>query len=577
MSESLNGMTLPTQTERPGALENVVRDAIALTKSERMVERIWAKDATLWKDDELSRKTIGGWLGWLRAPDASREQLGAIKEFADEVQQTFDHVLLIGMGGSSLCPEVFRRTFGKQPDSPELLVIDSTDPDTLASFERRIDLTKTLFVVASKSGSTIEPLSLYRYFFERVGQALNATSADDSSIGKQFVAITDPGTWMEGEARAKNFRRVFLNPPDIGGRYSALSLFGTVPAALMGLDADEFLTRAEGAAQECRSDVNENQAARLGAIIGACALAGRDKLTLVIDKKIAALGLWIEQLVAESTGKESVGVLPVASERLGAPEVYGDDRLFVAINVRDGQMDAATQGKLDELAAAGHPGVIRTIADELSLAAEFFIWEFATAVAGAHLQINPFDQPNVQASKDLTKRLLENTDEFARVSEQTPLAVEGELAFYAAQKVDERDLAAHLKAYLATTQANDFIALLAYVEETDDVDQLLGAIVARLRARLRVAVTAGYGPRYLHSTGQLHKGGANNGVFLIITKTDEADRDVPEADYTFGKLFNAQSLGDFAALAGEDRRVARLHLGRDTEAGLRSLLAMLND
>lgn len=575
MSEGVSDASLPSQTERLGAVENVVREAFALTKAKRMIERVWTKDATLWKDDAAARKSIPGWLGWLRATDASREQLGAIREFADEVRQNFSHVLLIGMGGSSLCPEVLRRTFGRQTDFPELLVLDSTDPDTLARFERQIDLRKTLFVIASKSGTTIEPLSLYRYFFNRVEESLQQESPDNNigDVGSRFVAITDPGTWMEEEARAKNFRQVLLNPPDIGGRYSALSLFGTVPAALMGLDADALLTRAETAVKSCKQDSDENQAARLGTIIGACALAGRDKLTLVIDEKIASLGLWIEQLVAESTGKETVGVLPISSERLGAPEVYGDDRLFVSIGI--GQTDGATQSKLDDLCDAGHPVITRNLADELSLAAEFFVWEFATAIAGAHLEINPFDQPNVQASKDLTKRLLEHADEFERVSEQTPLAVEGELAFYVAQKSDERDLAAHLKDYLATAQANDFIALLAYLEETDDTDQLLDALVARLRTRFRVAVTAGYGPRYLHSTGQLHKGGANNGVFLIITKTNATDRDVPDASYTFGKLFNAQSLGDFAALAGEDRRVARLHLGQDTEAGLRSLLAML--
>lgn len=562
--------------ETVGGFDAKIGDWLQRAARERWPQRIWAKDATLWKSDPAQQKIINNALGWLTAIEAAEAHTEEVASFADEVRaDSFAHVVLLGMGGSSLCPEVFRRTFKARESFPELIVLDSTDPDTIASIERRIDARHTLFIVASKSGTTIEPLSFYKYFFERVREIKGERA------GENFVAITDPGTLMESTAREQRFRRTFLNPSDIGGRFSALSLFGFVPAMLMGIDAREMWTRAARAAEACGADVpiEQNAGARLGCAMGAFALEGRNKLTLVTDDSISSLGLWIEQLIAESTGKEGKGIVPVASEPLGAPDVYGDDRFFVAVYAD--RLPHDTEQKLKALEAAGHPVMRRQIEDgALSLGAEFFVWEMATAFAGACLQINPFDQPNVQESKDRTRELL---DEFARtgtLAEDAPLVTKGELKIYGMGNTHSgsQESGSHenpsliVSNHLANAHDGDYFALLAYIHESPAHDELMGQIAARVRDTHKIATTFAYGPRYLHSTGQLHKGGADNGVFLVVTNDKGKDHDVPGEVYTFSTLNRAQALGDFSALATRGRRALRVHLGGDTEAGLRNLL-----
>ncbi len=566
------------------AKREMIEDALVRLADERIIERIWEQDASVWAEEESNQKIIKNSLGWLNSVEFVRARLGDLKAFADEVRGAgFERVMVLGMGGSSLCPEVLRQTFGKRKDDPELLVLDSTDPDTIADFTlRAAPIERTLFVVASKSGSTIEPLSFYKHFYEGV-RAVKGERA-----GENFVAITDPGTLMERTAREMNFRRTFLNPPDIGGRYAALSLFGMLPAVLMGLDVNEMLRRAEGMIEECREPVTSvggNPAARLGCAMGALWKSGLNKLTIATDRNLASLGLWIEQLVAESTGKEGRGILPVASETLGAPEVYGADRFFVSIHTAAPDEDA--ERKLEALQEAGFVVLRRTLRDPLDLGAEFFAWEMATAVTGWLMGINPFDQPNVRESKDRTNELLKRYKESDSLYAQgapEPFAVEGEMAVFktdadGAKRIGAEEagasVASAINDHLAQAKAGDYVALLAYLQETPAHDELLREAADRIRARFQIAVTFGYGPRYLHSTGQLHKGGADNGIFLLVTDEDQTDVPIPGEPYSFGVLKEAQALGDFASLAAHKRRALRVHLGRETRSGLLGLLEIV--
>ncbi|MFN0087514.1 MAG: bifunctional transaldolase/phosoglucose isomerase [Blastocatellia bacterium] len=562
-----------------GAAEAGVDEAIRRAESEQWTSRIHRRDASLWKSEEEHQKIIRNSLGWVTVPEhlaAQTEDLAAFSAGIRNDSETggFKHVMLLGMGGSSLCPEVFRRAFGKQPGFPEIHVLDSTDPMTVAAFESRVDLAKTLFVVASKSGTTTEPLMFYKYFFNRMREIRG------DRAGESFVAITDPGPLMEQAAKEDKFRRIFLNPADIGGRYSALSFFGIVPAALQGIDFKTLLARAVRAMHACAPPVPaaDNPAVRLGAILGALAGAGRNKMTLTTDPRVASVGLWIEQLVAESTGKEGRGIVPVAGEPLGAPGVYGADRLFVHIAV--GMIEPDVENRLRELEAAGHPVVRRVMTDLLDLGEEFYLWEMATAIAGKIMGINPFDQPNVQESKDNTRRLL---DEFKAKGRLTPqsLAAEGEgLKVLCTNETigqlgkglsSEAFIVAHLK----RAAAGDYIALLDYIQETDAHESLIQAIRMHLRDALHVATTTGYGPRFLHSTGQLHKGGDDSGVFVQITADPAEDLALPGEPFGFGVLIKAQSLGDFESLASRHRRAIRVHLGQEIEAGLMTLLRIV--
>ncbi|MEK6299910.1 MAG: bifunctional transaldolase/phosoglucose isomerase [Acidobacteriota bacterium] len=563
---------LERQSVSLGSYADAVKATIARADKEQWIRRIWNKDATLWKDDEAHKKIIANALGWVTVVDQLVEAAPELAAFSERIRNDgFKDVMLLGMGGSSLCPEVFRRTFGRRDGSPELHVLDSTDPATVKSFEERVDLPHTLFIVASKSGTTTEPLMFYKYFFNRMREIKGERA------GENFVAITDPGTLMEAMATGDKFRRIFLNPPDIGGRYSALSFFGMVPAALQGFDFKTLLARAERVMQACVHQVPtaDNPAARLGAILGTLALAGRDKLTLSASPDISSVGLWIEQLIAESTGKEGKGIIPIAGETLGAPSVYGDDRLFVHISV--GAIDAVTDSKLRALEAAGHPVVRRTLHDTLDLGEEFYLWELATAVAGVVLGIDSFDQPNVQESKDNTRHFLEVYKKEGELPDQE-LAAEGRglKAYCDAETRDqlgaELSLDAFIIAHLSRAHAGDYVAMLDYIQETSEHEQVIQAIRTHLREALRVATTTGYGPRFLHSTGQLHKGGPPSGVFIQVTADNAVDVPLPGEPFTFGVLKQAQALGDFQSLASRHRRAIRVHLGEDVGAGLQALL-----
>ena len=551
----------------PGAYATAVSAALEAAAHANVIERIWNKDVTLWKNEAAPQKIIANSLGWLTV---SREMLAVADElrtFAEAVSASgFQHVMVCGMGGSSLCPEVLRQTFGRQKGFPELLVLDSTDPDTINSFNEQIDIEKCLFVIASKSGTTTEPNAFHRYWYNEVARVSDIP-------GDAFVTITDPGSQMADTAVAEGFKRIFLNQPDIGGRYSALSYFGMVPAALMGVDAAKLLRQTQSMTEACgaRVAVDQNPAALLGAVMAECALAGRDKLTIVTDQKLAALGLWVEQLIAESTGKEGKGIVPVVLEPRGAVSAYGSDRLFVAISV--GPLDDETSARLKALEAAGHPVVYRSLTDIYDLGAEFFLWEMATAFAGWRLGINPFDQPNVQESKDATKALLEKYENEEKLEEQVVLASDGELTVYGGGEVGAPALSVveALRAHCATIKPGDYVALLTYVEETPDIDLALGRIRTSIRDATRSATTNGYGPRFLHSTGQLHKGGPDSGVFIQITAPDKVDFPVPDASYTFSVLKDAQALGDFQSLKKHGRRAIRVDLGSDVLGGLQRL------
>jgi len=527
-----------------------------------VAKRIGQKDATFWKSDPDDIKIINNSLGWLTVAE---EMIGVVEdlvEFSESIRSSgFQHVMVCGMGGSSLCPEVLARTFGRQQGFPELLVLDSTDPDVIAGFKERIDVERCLFIIASKSGSTTEPNVFYKYWYEEVRNLRE-------NPGDNFVAITDPGSPLVETAAELKFQRTFLNQADIGGRYSALSYFGMVPAALMGLDVRQLLQGARQAAQ------SENVAVELGFAMGDNAAAGRNKLTLVIDQPLETLGLWIEQLIAESTGKEGTGILPVNGEPLGTADVYGNDRLFVSISLDS--VSENTQSQLDALAAAGHSVVYRELNDVYDLGAEFFIWEFATAVAGWRLGINPFDQPNVQEAKDATKELLSAFTRRGRLDERNTIASDESITIYGADDADKAESVAEvLRNHLATIKPGDYIAFLNYIEETPETDGQFQELRTALRDNTRCATTVGYGPRFLHSTGQLHKGGPDTGVFFQIIANDEVDFAIPGEPYTFSILKQAQALGDFRALVKRGRRVIGLDLGDNTLEALAQLKAAL--
>ncbi|MGI8836110.1 MAG: hypothetical protein ACR2H4_05665 [Pyrinomonadaceae bacterium] len=552
----------------PLEFRDAVRDALADAEEADLVERLWAKDASLWKNEPAQKKIINNSLGWLTVPRQMLAAAEELKTFADtlRVSQQFRHVMVCGMGGSSLCPEVLRQTFGRQEDFPELLVLDSTDPDAIDNFAKQIDVQHCLFIVASKSGTTTEPIVFHKFWYDRVVPT-------GANAGDSFIAVTDPGTQMVKAAQADHFRKIFLNQPDIGGRYSALSYFGMAPAALMGLDVAELLKRAVAASDLCgaESPIDENPAALLGATMAECALSGCDKLTIVTDEKLASLGLWIEQLIAESTGKEGKGIVPIAGEPLAAPAAYDDDRLFVSINVRG----AGDNSKLKALEEAGHPVVYRQLDDVYDLGAEFFIWEMATSFAGWRLGINPFDQPNVQESKDATKALLEKYKTETKLQEQTASASDGQLTVYSGGEGGAPSSAESvqdvLRAHCATINPGDYVALLAYLEETPATEAALQEIRASIWDGTRAATTMGYGPRFLHSTGQLHKGGPDSGVFIQITAPDKVDFPIPGEPYTFSILKDAQALGDFQSLQSHARRAIRVDLGDDVLVGLQKL------
>jgi transaldolase/glucose-6-phosphate isomerase len=515
---------------------------------EKFVERIWKKDATLWKNDDAHKAIIANALGWLTVVEQMQSQLHEITDFAESVRRDFSHIVVLGMGGSSLCSEVTRRVFGKREGYPTLEVLDSTVPEAVANLEARIDVGRTLFMVASKSGGTTEPMVFHRYFYDRV-KAIKGKDAGDN-----FIAVTDPGTQLVKDADRDHFRKIFLNPPDIGGRYSALSKFGLVPAAISGVAVGTLLDRAAHAAHVAFIPaVKKNPIAMLGVVLGSLAAAGRDKLTIIAPAPLDTLGLWVEQLIAESTGKEGKGIVPIAGEPPLDVKSYGKDRLFACVRMRNSD---ETQ-RLRELTSAGHPVIDIVLEDGLDLGEIFFAWEFATAVAGAILGIDAFDQPNVQESKDNTKKLLE---EFKSTSNMTTAAAQ--------VPVSEAD---KIAALLGKVKAGDYVALTEYFAETPARNKMIDTIRTEIGNALGVATTTGYGPRFLHSTGQLHKGGADNGVFLQLTGGRGPDIPIPAEKYTFGVLVRAQAIGDFQSLHSRNRRAISISLGDDVDGGLQQL------
>jgi transaldolase/glucose-6-phosphate isomerase len=556
-----------------GQYRQQVEKRLRSLEQEGFARRLWAKDATLWESGEAEQRAIENRLGWLGAAGSVLEHCDRLRAFATEVKEAgFRRAVLLGMGGSSLAPEVFQRTFGPATGNPDLVVLDTTDPAAILAVGRDLDLARTLFIVSSKSGTTTETSSLYRYFFEKV-RALKGPRA-----GENFVAITDPDTPLERLAGENGFRRCYLNAADIGGRYSALSYFGLVPAAVLGIDVERLLDGAEALAQTSASRVApaDNPGVWLGAILGELAKAGRDKVTLVPSPALAAFGAWVEQLLAESTGKEGRGLIPVDREPPGEPAVYGDDRLFVHLHL-DGQADGLDE-KLSALEAAGHPIVRLRLADTYDLGREFFRWEVATATAGAVLGVDPFDEPNVRESKDNTTRLLkEGVPTSQPVLEEDGLALycDEETATALGKTAADVSLGALLTSHFRRARPGDYLALMAYLPPWPEHDDILQSIRLRLRDGLHLATTLGYGPRFLHSTGQLHKGGPDKAVFVQLTVDDPNEVAIPGEAYGFSTLKQAQALGDLTSLQTRGRRIVRIHLGRDVAAGLRRLQALV--
>ncbi len=508
--------------------------------------RLWSRDASLWTGADESK-----WLGWLDVVEAQLQGAARFAQFAREVRERgFTHVLLLGMGGSSLCPEVHALSFGKQDGFPELHVLDSTDPAQLLSVESRIDLARTLFIVSSKSGSTLEPNIFKQYFFERSGRD-----------GSRFVAITDPGSKMQQVAERDGFWRIFFGVSSIGGRYSALSDFGMIPAAAMGVDVAMFAGLAQGMVEACSAShpVDRNPGAALGAVLGSLALAGRDKITLISSPGIYDLGAWLEQLLAESTGKIGKGLIPVDREPPGPPSASGSDRVFVYERLETAP-DAEQDRAVAALEAAGHPVVRLSIPDVYHLGAEFFRWEIATAVAGSILGINPFDQPDVEAAKIATRRLTSAFEETGALPPEKDVL-----------QIGDAGLIERLRADLASIRPGDYFALLAYIEMNSAHAGLLQGIRRKVRDAKKSATCLGFGPRFLHSTGQAYKGGPNTGVFLQITADDSRDVPVPGQKYTFGVVKAAQASGDLEVLRERGRRALHVHLGSDVAAGLAQL------
>jgi len=551
-----------------------IRKSIEAWQVNGKVRRLWARDASLW-----SGKDEGNWLGWLGITEDQSAQIGHFQEIAAEVKNSgYRDAVLLGMGGSSLCPEVLRMTFGKFDGFPALHILDSTDPAQIKTLESKLDLAKTLFIVSSKSGSTLEPNIFTQYFLERVKNVVRGKGA-----GERFIAITDPGSKLQQVAEADGFRRIFFGLPSIGGRYSALSDFGMVPAAVSGVDVKKFLDQAEVMVHACAACVSpqDNPGVVLGTILGVLASRGRDKVTLIASPAIYDLGAWLEQLLAESTGKNGKGIIPVDQELLGPPDVYGNDRVFVYLRL-EAAPDPAQDKGVEALEKAGHPVVRISVADIYDLGQEFFRWELATAVAGAILGINAFDQPDVEASKIATRKLTTEFEKTGSLPVETPVLEESGIKLFADEKNAvalgrNRSLTGILREHLNRLQGGDYFALLAYIEMNEPHHRQLQAIRHVVRDRKRVATCLGFGPRFLHSTGQAYKGGPNTGVFLQITCDDAADIAVPGQKYTFGAVKAAQARGDFQVLSERGRRALRIHLGSNTQAGLATLQAAIEN
>ena len=547
-----------------GAYQPRVDERISSLLAGHASDRIWRRDATFWGGDADRQRSVANRLGWLDVASQMRDRAGQIDAFAAQVRAGgFTGAVLLGMGGSSLAPEVLRQSIADHVRGgwPKLHVLDTTDPAAILAVSEHIDPARTLFFVSSKSGTTIEALSLFAYFHALVAEA------KPGRAGENFVAVTDAATPLEALAREHNFRHIFTNPGDIGGRYSVLSYFGLVPAAVAGVDVAKLLDRGMAAAADAHASASD--ALRLGAALGELALRGCDKCTFIVSPRIASFGLWVEQLIAESTGKEGLGIVPVASEPFGTPAQYGDDRVFVQL-----RLEADSNGEEDALVgalnAAGRPVIVIDLADVYDLGRAFFTWEFAVAVVGHVLGINPFDEPDVRESKDNTSRVLQEFSESGKL-DASFVGDAGITVIAGGADVPQPSLRGVLEELFEAIGEGDYFAATAYVQPTARTQQAFDEIRTAVRDARHVATTLGYGPRFLHSTGQLHKGGPPRGVFLQVTASDIRDITIPGRTPTFGQLKRAQSIGDFQSLVSHGRPVARVHLGADIESGLAQL------
>ena len=559
----------------PDNLASAVQGTLADWKKGDKVKRLWAGDATLWSNQDEAK-----WIGWLTEADkpiSTQARYSDYTKLAEDIQKAgFTHAVLLGMGGSSLCVEVFEKTYGKIGSQPQMHVLDSTDPAQIRTVEHSIDIAKTVFIVASKSGSTLEPNIFKEYFYDLTSKAVGAGEA-----GKRFIAITDPGSHMQKVAEQDGFRAIFYGVPSIGGRYSALSNFGKVPASIQGVDLAKFLANVDLMVKACGAAVpaDQNPGAILGAILGTLQKTGRDKVTIFASEGISDLGAWLEQLLAESTGKIGKGLIPVDLETIGAPDVYGNDRIFAYVRLENGA-DPKLDAAVSALEKAGHPVVHISVADKYDLGEEFYRWEIATAVAGSIIGINPFNQPDVEASKIETRKLTDQYEKEGKLPAEAPFFEDKGIKLFSDPKNTEAlkaaaganpTLVSYLKAHLGRIKPNDYFALLAYVERNDAHKKTLQTARLAVRDKKHVATCLGFGPRFLHSTGQAYKGGPNTGVFLQVTCDDAADLKVPGHTYTFGIVKAAQARGDFQVLADRGRRALRVHLSADVAAGLSAL------
>ncbi|HUO26887.1 MAG TPA: bifunctional transaldolase/phosoglucose isomerase [Candidatus Aquilonibacter sp.] len=567
---TVNGL----KTSLPADLAAAVQSATDDWRTGNKVQRLWRHDASLWTGSDEAK-----WLGWLDIVEEQIAQLEQLRKIASEVKNAgFRHILLLGMGGSSLCPEVLRMTFGRIAGFPELHVLDSTDPAQIKAFENQIEIAKTLFIVSSKSGTTLEPNIFKEYFFERTKQTVGEEKA-----GSHFIAITDPGSKMQEVGEGDHFRHIFFGRPSIGGRYSALSNFGMVPAAVMGMDVQKFLDHAQEMVRACGASVplEDNPGAALGMVLGTAARRGRDKVTIITSPGISDLGAWLEQLLAESTGKQGHGIIPVDREELGPPEVYGSDRVFAYVRLESAP-DGGQDAKVAALEEAGQPVLRIALPEIYELGAEFFRWEIATAVAGSIIGIDAFNQPDVEASKVVTRDLTSEYEKTGALPAEKPVLEDGGVKLFTDEKNaaelaraagSDKSLAGYLRAHLGRIKSGDYFAVLGYVQMNNAHETALQAVRHTVRDKKRVATCLGFGPRFLHSTGQAYKGGPNSGVFLQVTCDDAIDLPVPGQKYTFGVVKTAQARGDFQVLAERGRRALRVHLQSDVSAGLARLQA----
>jgi glucose-6-phosphate isomerase/transaldolase/glucose-6-phosphate isomerase len=562
----------------PQDLRGAVDQAAADWTANNKIARFWQKDPSLW--------TNGGeekWLGWIDIVERQQNELAGYAALGAEIETAdFQTVLLLGMGGSSLCPEVLSVTFGQQPNFPVLRIVDSTDPEQVGTTRNDVGLANTLVVVASKSGSTLEPNVLKQYFFNEMKEAVGADRA-----GSHFMAITDPGSKMEQVAKEDGFRYIFYGDPSIGGRFSALSPFGIVAATLAGLNTEKLLAEAAKAVAMAKLALDDNPAAQLGLLMGAAANAGRDKLTIFTSPEIYDLGAWMEQLIAESTGKLGKGITPVDREAIAAPEIYGSDRIFAYIRyaeTADRGADASLMAKVAALEASGHPVIHIEIADLYEIFGQFFTWEVATSMAGSVMGINPFNQPDVESAKIETRTLTTAYEESGKLPARQPVLIDNGIKLYAAASyaatlqaaAPAQTLAGYLRAHLGQIHSGDYFAALAYLPMFAEYEAAIQGLRHKVRDSKRVATCLGFGPRFLHSTGQDYKGGPNTGVFLQITADHAMDVNIPGQKLSFGVVIDAQAAGDLAVLESRGRRALRVHLGKDIASGLQTLAAAID-